>query len=438
MKVFVGVPLYLWAFLTIVSCVDNRRSVPLSDNYYVTDSEIPSIPVNDVDEFSILNYSDVYDSIKMVKLESHPDAVIGRVSKVELLKNGNFLIFDNAQAGIFVFDSAGRFLNTVGCKGNGEKEYITPEVVVYDSFNDEVIVWDHNKKNLMFYRVDGDYLRKTELPWYIGTFHVLDAEYIALFMNNADETDDEKGFNIRIINRDGELVFAGMPYDKQLSDLNPACKSAFSYCEGRLLCNPPYSSVVYEIKKNSVIPFYSMNFGKDAIPFEWFGTVSNREMTEKLNRNPTLVFCSAFYETSDYYLMNVVKCRLVNLYLSSKTHTGKRLCATSFFNDMYGLVGTSQIQDVKVNQVVSVLYADQFEPYKGILERMSGNESIAKAIVDELYGETLLAFFRKDDKLERVRKHILSVPLQVTPEEKDFIMSVDRGDNPILQVGVLK
>lgn len=438
MKVLVSFPLCLWALFVFVSCAENRCSVTLSDNYYITDSEVPSIPVSDVDEFSVLNYSDVYDSIKMVKLESHPDAIIGRVSKVELLKNGKFLIFDNAQAGIFVFDSEGHFLNTVGCKGNGDKEYITPEVVVYDNFNDEVVVWDHNKKNLMFYRVDGSYLRKTELPWYIGTFYILDADHIALFMNNADETDDEKGFNIRIINRDGELVFAGMPYDKQLSDLNPACKSSFSFCEGRLFCNPPYSSVVYEIKTDSVIPCYSLDFGENAIPVEWYGTVSNREMTEKLDQHPDLVFCSAFYETSDYYLMNVVKRRLINLYLSPKNHTGKRLCATSLFNDMYGLVGASQIQDVKGNQVVSVLYADQFEPYKEILDRISGNESIAKVIVDELYGETLLSFFRKDDKLERIRKHILSVPLQVSREEKDFIMSVGRDDNPILQVGVLK
>ena len=35
-----------------------------------------------MDEHSILDYSDIYDSLTFVKLEMNPEALVGRVSKV--------------------------------------------------------------------------------------------------------------------------------------------------------------------------------------------------------------------------------------------------------------------------------------------------------------------------------------------------------------------
>lgn len=300
----------------LVVCCTNAPNQSLSDNYYIEENDsIPSIALRDLEDVSILNYSDLYDSVSLVKLEAHPEALIGRVSKVEILGNGNFLVFDNTNAGIFVFSQDGRFLNTVGCQGNGAKEYITPEDVVYDAYNNEVIVWDHNKKNLMFFHPDGRFVRKVNIPWYIGTLQVLDKDHIAVFMNHRDEIEGEYGHNIKILDREGIPVSEGLPYDKRLETFNPACKKAFSTSCGVLFCNPPYSSIVYEIGQDSIMPRYFLDFGDRAIPKNWFGNMDHRELNKQLRRNPDLAYCASFHETANSFLLNVIQHGIISICL---------------------------------------------------------------------------------------------------------------------------
>lgn len=426
-----------WLLFTFCSNSPKNNAL-LSENYYVESDSIPSLSFENMEDGVVLNYSDIYDSLLFVKLETTSEALVGRVSKVEVLKDGSFLIFDNANAGIFVFSSNGTFSNCIGHRGNGEKEYLTPEDVVYDLYNDEVIVWDYNKMHLMFFHTNGEYIRKIKLPWRIGTLQVLDKEHLAVFMNHRDDIDHGYGCNIKVLDRNGVLLSEGLPYNEQLGAFRPACKTAFSTYNNMLYCNPPYSSVIYEVKKDSVFPRYSLDFGNHAIPKEWFGHMDNREMNKRLRKNPDLAYCVLFHETANYFLLNIVKDKLVNMGLYPKQGNGEGQCISFLFNDMYGLVSTNAIQAVKGNRVVGVLYADQFEPYQEILEEESEPEAVKENIVDKLYGKKFMSFFSKNKVEEQVREHIMSSHLKIAQEERAFIQSVDKDDNPILQIGVLK
>ncbi|WP_040602876.1 6-bladed beta-propeller [Paraprevotella xylaniphila] len=428
----IGVSWFLFTF-----CSNSPKNTFLS-NYYIENDSIPSLFLGNMEEGGILNYSDIYDTLSFVKLETNPEALIGRVSKVEILKNGDFLIFDNANAGIFVFSSKGTFLNFIGHRGNGEKEYITPEDVVYDTYNDEIIVWDHNKMHLMFFHTDGKYIRKIKLPWYIGTLQVLDKEHIVVFMNHGDDIEHGYGYNIKVLDRDGVLVSEGLPYSEQFGTFNPACKMAFSVYNDTLFCNPPYSSIVYEVTKDSVLPRYFLDFGDCAIPKEWFGHMDNREMNQRLGHNPDLAYCGSFHEATNYFLLNIVKNRMVNIGLYPKQRNIESLYASFLWNDLYGLVSSNVIQTVRGNKVVSVLYADQFEPYQEVLEKESNSEVVRKNIVDKLYGTTFMSLFSKNNVAEKVREHIMSSRFEITSEERSFIQGIKRSDNPILQIGILK
>ena len=58
------------------------NSVALDVKYDVEDESLPCLSLGNMDEHSIPDYSDIYDSLSFVKLETNPEALVGRVSKV--------------------------------------------------------------------------------------------------------------------------------------------------------------------------------------------------------------------------------------------------------------------------------------------------------------------------------------------------------------------
>ena len=93
-----------------------------------------------------LLYSDVYTGVNYAILETNNESAIGNIEKLEVASNKDFIVFDRANGKILRFDSTGIFLNKIGMMGHSKDEYINPELMAYDEFNDNVIVYDGAKK----------------------------------------------------------------------------------------------------------------------------------------------------------------------------------------------------------------------------------------------------------------------------------------------------
>ena len=260
----------------------------------ISDSSIRKIKIEQLDMSTVLNYSEIYDSVRFVKLESLPNVIVGQVRKVYMIENGDFLIYDNQGSSVFLFDNNGRFLNLIGQKGNGPGEYMTPEDVVYDEYNKEVIVWDYNKKNLMFFKLNGSFIKSVKLNEYIGAFQVMDKKRIALYLNNGIDVKDyaTQSYNIKIIDRNGTLLDQIFPYSKKMEDFHPPCKDVFPVYNNRILCKPLYSQVVYELDSCNLNPKYILDFGENTIHPSMYEDKSSNEFSQILRESPGKVFCS--------------------------------------------------------------------------------------------------------------------------------------------------
>ena len=56
-------------------CSNSPKNTFLS-NYYIENDSIPSLFLGNMEEGGILNYSDIYDTLSFVKLETNPEALI--------------------------------------------------------------------------------------------------------------------------------------------------------------------------------------------------------------------------------------------------------------------------------------------------------------------------------------------------------------------------
>lgn len=108
------------------------------------------------EEFILL--SDVSEFINIIPLETSDSVLIGSIDKIKLYTNKLYITASN---GVFVFDSDGKFLNTVGMKGRGPKEFIN----LYGIFPENDIVWiiDRSGKKVLKYSNTGIFLESFDL-----------------------------------------------------------------------------------------------------------------------------------------------------------------------------------------------------------------------------------------------------------------------------------
>ena len=69
-------------WLLFAFCSYSPKKDSLSEEYDVENESLSCLSLGNMDEHSILDYSDIYDSLSFVKLETNPEALVGRVSKV--------------------------------------------------------------------------------------------------------------------------------------------------------------------------------------------------------------------------------------------------------------------------------------------------------------------------------------------------------------------
>lgn len=131
----------------------------------------------------IKNVDDFFELLKLNRitdLETNNKSLIGNIEDIIYLQSEKkIIILDNSVAkNIFVFDLDGRFLNTIGHRGEAEGEYIVPKCIAYE--NGELAVFTDASK-LIFYKLDGTFIKEISFPkrgWYFQPSKI--------FLNNND------------------------------------------------------------------------------------------------------------------------------------------------------------------------------------------------------------------------------------------------------------
>ena len=159
--------IYLFVYVTCILCLSSCYNSTESRILVEMDSTTLKIKIVELNNKELL-YSDVYTGVNYAILETNNESAIGNIEKLEVASNKDFIVFDKANGKILRFDSTGIFLNKIGMMGHSKDEYINPELMAYDEFNDNVIVYDGAKKSLLHYALNGTLVHTTSLHKYIG------------------------------------------------------------------------------------------------------------------------------------------------------------------------------------------------------------------------------------------------------------------------------
>lgn len=87
-------------------------------------TSFPKINLTDIIPYQVYKFSDIFDSIGFVKLETRDDALIGRIDRIIAVDNKYVILDGSISKAVFVFD--GKVLNRIGRNGRGPREYESP------------------------------------------------------------------------------------------------------------------------------------------------------------------------------------------------------------------------------------------------------------------------------------------------------------------------
>ena len=428
-------------FLSIVclslflGCKKVSNEVAFLENDLESDS-ISKIKIENIDENSVIKYSEIFDDVRYIRLETKNESLIGRIDRV-IATEDKFIILDSSIAKmVFVFNSNGEFLNRIGSNGGGPEEYDEPDDIAYDEYSNELLVLCHNYKSILRFRLDGTFIGKTMIDWWVNSIFVVAENAYVLFLNNYTQKDGKKNeYNIVIINKEGKILENLLPYDESTGKLSPP-KPTFSYYNDEIIFSLQHFNIVYSLNNKEIERKYYWDFGKQKIPASQLKNKTGREL-DKMIKDNEYAYAIASYETSSHLICQFVYKRMIfDCYYSKESENSK--ISACYFNDLYALSSNRAFYFLKGDSLISFIEPQSFIQFQKIANDMkNGKKDINDALFRQSFPSIQSMFI--DKKIKDNYKEILeSAKITLTNEEIDFVNSIDESDNPILMIAKLK
>jgi hypothetical protein len=108
-----------------------------------------------------VDISGFIDSVEFVKLETSPNSLIAEITRVVLV-DSLIIVVDGRMNRLLAFDHNGKHLYNIAKLGRGPGEYHEITKVMWDNDKRELALYDIASRKLLFYTVNGQFLRSID------------------------------------------------------------------------------------------------------------------------------------------------------------------------------------------------------------------------------------------------------------------------------------
>ena len=122
-----------------------------------------TIPLKDALSLTECKVSEYASSIEYIPLETTDDCLIGDEFSL-IVASQDIFVHEFGDQKIYRFDRNGKYLNTIGKKGQGPGEYVSIYSIYVDESTRECFLLDTFSGNVHVYDYDGTYKRKIHVP----------------------------------------------------------------------------------------------------------------------------------------------------------------------------------------------------------------------------------------------------------------------------------
>lgn len=297
-------------------------------------------------------FSDVFDSLTVVKLSNTTEAFLGEIDKIEQCK-GWLIISDNKRAkSVKAFDGNGNYLHTYGNNGKGPGEYIEPTTFIV--FNGEVKIYDQFQGKLVIFDINGKYLRDEHIPFIFREFRQIDSNRYLFHCFMEDNTHIDKILDYMVLETDSSYVInkrgVYRKYDTYVrlggKNLHSANDQNYIYI--------PFADTLYNINNDTINAQYYINYGGRKLSSTLLLHKNASKTFDALNQDANIISPkNNIFQLSDYLIFDFsIQNRL---YYGFYNKDNQKLDTyNSWFDDMTYFFGTTNFIKGNNNYMIGI------------------------------------------------------------------------------------
>ena len=289
-----------------------------------------------------INYSDWFEKIDYITLPTDSNFLIGSIDKLLVTDDYLFVMDQKISRSVSSIDRNGNVKLSLSKTGNGPGEYMLMTDISFDSKQEEVLIHCKVKQKILYYDLDGNFLREQKIPYRVRKIYPISDNTFAFYCEYYDNPKLHKlsnSPNLLLANLAPPSIIEKTAYFEPPIDQsvvwNANCQ--FSFWGDTLSIKPDHHNTIYHITKDGIYPVYTLDFGSYNIDSKYWNQVKQRGITlEKINaysNESGLCESYRFLESSNYiYFVYKQKGKIYFVLYSKKTKTLRH--TETFQNDM--------------------------------------------------------------------------------------------------------
>ena len=245
-----------------------------------------------------VSLSKLVESIEVMGLEETESSLLAYANNISSYQD-RYIFPSGSDGEIFTYSNTGKFISKFSRKGDGPGEYSSLKALWMKE--DSLVVFDHNKKRLMYYDLSGEHLKTVSFNEQVT--HALTYGNDFLMEVSFRSIKDSLNYRLLVQNQAMEDIAMHIPYEKSLPFPVYSSVSSFKPYDDHILFQPTFHDTIYMIKGGTVEPYYNIDFGDDYFwDDESLYDNPNDVMGEVGKRNQVWIFNS--YATEKHILIN--------------------------------------------------------------------------------------------------------------------------------------
>jgi hypothetical protein len=130
------------------------------------------IDVDNQPTTSGVKFSSIFKNFKLVPLETNEECLIGTITKITVFQDTIYVLDNFIAKALYVFDMNGKFIRSIGSRGQGPGEYNRPKDFAIDEKNQQIQLLDISR--VITYDMQGKFIKNTSLRNSITSIACLD------------------------------------------------------------------------------------------------------------------------------------------------------------------------------------------------------------------------------------------------------------------------
>jgi hypothetical protein len=246
-----------------------------------TDEAIETISVSSINHQKKASFSELFDSVKYILLETSDEVLINEITKIHYIDNRIF-IFDKRTQSVFAFDEEGHCIWKIQTRGNGPKEYT--QLVGFDVDEDSRKIYLFSRREkILVYDFEANFLEEYKVRLDGTSIGVMNDRMYLYAYNRINRSNGENLKNNLLIINKGKIQQAYLPFEKESEIVFFNSPNAFYRYNDGIRLYMPFSTKIYSLKGENLTVRYFFDFGRNNIPKAFLEEDNPKDLLEDTN-----------------------------------------------------------------------------------------------------------------------------------------------------------